>query len=58
MMKFAVMLAFVRFLAVYVEWAQAKSTGAIGVTDSILPKETPRDEKHELERGLEEEIGR
>ena len=57
-MKFAVMLAFVGFLTVYVEWAQAKSMDAISVTDSILPKETPRDEKHGLERGLEEERGR
>ena len=57
-MKFAIMLVFVRFLAVYVGWAQAKSMDAISVTDSLLPKETPRDEKHGLERGFEEERGR
>ena len=57
-MQFAIVLAFVSCLAVYVEWAQAKSMDASGVTDSLLPKDTPRDEKHGLERGLEEERGR
>ena len=57
-MKFIIVMAFVRLLTVSVEQAQAKSMDAVNVADSLLPKETPRDEKHGLERGLEEESGR
>ena len=52
-MKLSIMVAFVGFLTIQMEWAQAKPVDAIDVTDTLLPEETPRDEKD----GPEEESG-
>ena len=49
-MKLTIMLDIIGFLAVYMEWVQAKPLDAIDVADSLLPEEMPRDEKHGLEK--------